>query len=112
MQRPVKAKDGSFECPANYKACNPEFFGKSNGQDFVICYKDGEKSSTCPITDLKLKASAKEAGATYKEVKGQQQGAGKSIFISYDYMQLGIEAMTLAPNEPCLDSGRYNAATN
>ena len=70
MQRPVKAQDGSYECPENYQACNPEFFGKPDGQDYVICYKDGEKSSTCPITDLKLMTSDQKADATYEEVKG------------------------------------------
>ena len=78
----------------------------------MVCYKNGEKEKSCPITDLKLKASDKQAQATYREVKGSGQSAGKSMFVSHDYMQLGIESVTVSPREPCLDSGRYNAAPN
>ena len=58
MVRPVKNVDnGSQACPDGYQPCNPEFLSEQGSLlDYVICYKEGEKELTCPITDLQFKS--------------------------------------------------------
>ena len=67
MVRPVKnADDGSQACPDGYLPCNPQFLnGQSGLLDYVVCYKEGEKELTCPITDLQFKPQDSNDQATY-----------------------------------------------
>ena len=114
MVRPEKKQQGSYECPSNYEPCNPEFFGRPNGYQYVVCYKKdaNEKQSVCPITDIKFDEQNKDPSASYKNADSQSNSSNKSLFLSFDFMQHGIQQITVAPKAPCRDKARYNAASN
>jgi len=61
----------------------------------------------CPITDVKFNKSVDELWR-YEA----RSAPGGSILISRNVMQHGIERLTVAPSQPCLDHFRYNAAPN
>ena len=94
--------------------CNPDFLTRKGGKDYVICHKVGERAVTCPITHLKFTNGEDNDGngATYIEKKGEGDAKNATIYISHDFMQHGIEHVTIAAKTPCQDRGRYNAAPN
>ena len=93
MVRPEMKSDGIYQCPTSYEPCNPEFFGRPNGYQYVVCYKSGEnlKQSVCPITDIKFDEQSKDPTATYMPENSLSTSKSKSLFLSTDFMQHGIE---------------------
>ena len=74
MVRPLKkAGEDKYACPDGYLACNPKLLEAQQSQseklDYAMCYKEGEKEATCPITDIRFKESDKREFATYTEKK-------------------------------------------